>query len=167
MPTCTTTSQLSARHLLRRIGVSGFCVLILSMSVGCSKPPQWQTWAGDTGQFEDWRGEWVVINCWASWCKPCIEEIPELNELQTKAPFPLRVYAVNYDQVEGDKLRAEAEAIDLQFPSLTQDPSSQLAYQRPMALPTTVIISPRGDIVAELQGPQTADGLIEYINTLP
>ena len=137
--------------------------MALFLAAACSKTPQWQTWAGDSGQFEDWRGDWIVINYWASWCKPCIEEIPELNDLQTKASFPLRVYAVNYDQVEGDKLRAEAAAINLQFPSLTEDPSSKLNYQRPMALPTTVIISPQGNIVAELQGPQTAEGLITKI----
>ncbi len=162
MPTCATT----LRQSLRKCGLHGLCALLLLMIAACSKAPQWQTWGGDAGQFEDWRGEWVVINYWATWCTPCIEEIPELNELQGKAPFPLRVYAVNYDQVEGEQLRAEAKAINLQFPSLTQDPSSQLGYQRPMALPTTVIVSPQGAVLSELQGPQTADGLIEHIKTL-
>lgn len=162
MPTCDTT----IRQSLRKPGLHGLCALFLLGLMACSKAPQWQTWEGDSGRFNDWQGEWVVINYWATWCTPCIEEIPELNELQEKAPFPLRVYAVNYDGVGGDKLRAEAEAINLRFPSLTSDPAAQLDYQRPVALPTTVIVSPQGEVVSELQGPQTADGLIEHIKGL-
>ncbi|MFT4997247.1 MAG: thiol-disulfide isomerase/thioredoxin, partial [Flavobacteriales bacterium] len=42
------------------------------------------------------KGKWTYINYWATWCKPCIEEIPELNEFAAQNPY-LVVLGVNFD----------------------------------------------------------------------
>ncbi|MEH6636515.1 MAG: TlpA disulfide reductase family protein, partial [Halioglobus sp.] len=49
------------------------------------------------------RGQWVVINYWAQWCKPCIKEIPELNELDQQYA-KITVVGVNYDDASGQDL---------------------------------------------------------------
>ena len=48
-------------------------------------------------------GEWLFINYWAEWCKPCIEEIPQLNALDSTYD-QVTVLGVNYDGAEGADL---------------------------------------------------------------
>ncbi len=115
----------------------------------------------DTGRpfsLQDLQGHWVVVNYWAKWCTPCIKEIPELNQLAANFP-DLRVVGVNYDGATGDELAAQLESLDVQFPTLPDDPSAQLGIPRPAVLPTTLIIDPMGKLVDTLVGPQTVESL--------
>jgi len=50
------------------------------------------------------KGRWVLINYWAEWCKPCLEEIPELNTFAEAHSEQVSVLGVNYDGVEGEAL---------------------------------------------------------------
>jgi thiol-disulfide isomerase/thioredoxin len=103
------------------------------------------------------RGQWVVINYWAQWCKPCIEEIPELNALD-RAYDQVTVLGVNYDGVEGAELEQQRQALGVEFASVT-DPAAQLGTPRPVVLPTTLILDPQGEVAATLVGPQTMESL--------
>ena len=107
---------------------------------------------------------WQLINYWAVWCKPCIEEIPELNELARKHGDLVRVTGVNFDGMTGEELAAEAEKLGVEFELLETDPASALGYNRPRALPTTVLINPAGEITHILEGPQTSDSLYQAMN---
>jgi len=104
-------------------------------------------------------GDWVLVNYWAEWCKPCIREVPELNNLDAEAG--ITVLGVNYDGVTGDALTAQIEALDITFAQLPADPAPELGIDRPQVLPTTVVIDPDGRRVATLVGPQTAESLRE------
>jgi thiol-disulfide isomerase/thioredoxin len=104
-------------------------------------------------------GDWVLVNYWAEWCKPCIHEVPELNELDGEEG--ITVLGVNYDGVTGDALSAQIEALDIAFVQLPADPAAKLGIDRPQVLPTTVVIDPAGRRVATLVGPQTAETLRE------
>ncbi len=97
---------------------------------------------------------WMVINYWAIWCAPCREEIPELNRLALRAP-DIDVYAVNFDDVQGDALAEQAAELGIDFPLLAEDPGPALGSARPTVLPTTLIVDPAGQVVTRLIGPQT------------
>ena len=107
----------------------------------------------------DLPGQWVVINYWARWCKPCIEEIPELNELD-RAHDNVTVLGVNYDGLTGDALAAEGADLGVSFGLLQADPAAEIGQPRPVVLPTTVILAPQGAHHATLAGPQTVDSLL-------
>lgn len=112
---------------------------------------------GNTLQLDRLQGQWVVINYWATWCKPCIQEIPELNSL---AELPgVTVLGVNYDGVDGEQLAQQIEQLGIAFPVLTTDPASQLGEARPMVLPTTYVLDPSGQLRETLIGPQTLESL--------
>lgn len=98
-------------------------------------------------------GQWVVVNYWAIWCKPCIQEIPELNELNHLPQ--VAVFGVNYDGTTGEELREQLQSLDVQFPTLTVDPAETLGVERPLVLPTTFVINPHGELQETLIGPQT------------
>lgn len=123
--------------------------LVLIALVGCSasEPP----FQGDG---------WTVVNYWAVWCKPCREEIPELNELNKDAD--IQVLGVNFDRKTGDALAVDLEILGLDFRNI-DDPSQTLGVQRPSVLPTTVVVSPEGEVEAVLVGPQTAATILAIV----
>jgi thiol-disulfide isomerase/thioredoxin len=132
-----------------------FCVLLLSL-VACNQ-------SDDTAQpphLEDLRGHWVVINYWAQWCKPCIEEIPELNALD-KTYADVTVLGINYDGATGAELEQQRQELGVEFASLEADPSEALGVTRPVVLPTTFIVNPAGKLEATLIGPQTRETLAQ------
>jgi thiol-disulfide isomerase/thioredoxin len=113
--------------------------------------------------LEDAKGKWTYINYWATWCKPCIEEIPELNELAAQNPY-LVVLGVNFDGIEGVELEAAEEKLGIKFANLAQDPHQKFGYERPNVLPMTVVINPEGQVVKQLIGPQTFGSLMAAFN---
>ena len=127
-----------------------FCVLS-----ACGKP-DFTTIDGKQGQFS--QGKWQLINYWATWCGPCREEIPALNAF-AKANPDILIYGVNYDGLEGEALSKAIADMDIDFSSLSSDPAPLLGTARPQVLPTTLIVSPNGSLVATLTGPQTIQSI--------
>jgi thiol-disulfide isomerase/thioredoxin len=117
-----------------------------------------------TVAIDNYRGQWVVVNYWAEWCKPCIKEIPELNDLNSQNA-DVTVLGVNFDGAVGDELARQLDELKVAFETLPYDPSAELGIERPRALPTTVIISPEGDLKEVLIGPQTQESLLAYIRS--
>ncbi len=110
--------------------------------------------------ISDYQGQWLVINYWAKWCKPCLKEIPELNELDRQFDN-VSVLGVNYDGATGEDLSQQISAFSIEFPVLSHDPAAQLGTRRPSVLPTTLILNPQGELTATLVGPQTVLSLSE------
>jgi thiol-disulfide isomerase/thioredoxin len=108
-------------------------------------------------------GRIVVINYWAIWCAPCRDEIPELNDFAREYSNSASVYAVNFDNVKGDELLAQAAELGIEFNLLEHDPASDLGYPRPTVLPTTLVISSSGKLLKRMFGPQTANTLAEAL----
>lgn len=107
------------------------------------------------------RGQWVVVNYWAKWCKPCIEEIPELNRLDA-GHEQIQVLGVNYDGLTGDELDGQVQELGVEFPIIA-DPAAELGTPRPVVLPTTLILDPAGKLVGTLVGPQTGESILSVI----
>ena len=105
--------------------------------------------------------QWNVINYWAIWCKPCREEIPELNQLNQVENVV--VLGVNFDGKVGEALISDAVDLGIAF-EVIDDPASNLNISRPSVLPTTLVLSPKGTLVATLVGPQTAESIMAYID---
>jgi thiol-disulfide isomerase/thioredoxin len=103
-------------------------------------------------------GEWLVVNYWAEWCKPCLEEIPQLNAF-ARAHDRVRVLMVNYDGVTGEQLRAQAARLGIATAVVESDPAPQLGIGRPQVLPTTYVVGPDGKLHDTLIGPQTVASL--------
>ena len=118
--------------------------------LGCSSEP--------TGIVPN---HWNVINYWAIWCKPCREEIPELNQLNQIENVV--VLGVNFDGKVGEALVSDAGDLGIAF-DIIDDPAASLNIARPSVLPTTLVLSPDGLLVVTLVGPQTAESIMAYID---
>lgn len=104
-------------------------------------------------------GRWLVVNYWAEWCKPCREEIPELNALAENYKTTTSVVGVNFDGITGDALQKQAADLAIDFELLTVDPAQLGHWPKPQVLPTTQIVDPDGKLVKTLIGPQTLESL--------
>ena len=116
------------------------------------------------GQLED---QWLVINYWAEWCRPCRTEIPELNNLEKQLQGqPARVLGVNFDALQGEALRKAAAGFDIQFTVLASDPAARYQLPRNDVLPVTYIVDGDGKLRERLVGEQTAAGLLARLKVL-
>ena len=118
----------------------------------------------------DFRGRLVLLNFWATWCPPCVEEMPALDRLQARfggARFEVVALSVNRRGLEA--IMPFFAEHDLSALRPYSDPSmaSMSAFNLP-ALPTSLIIGPQGDIIATMAGPADWDSpdahaLIAYL----
>ncbi|MFN2286984.1 MAG: TlpA family protein disulfide reductase [Chromatocurvus sp.] len=144
---------MTIRHRFSLHGLAATLCCCLLLLGGCSTPEE-----NSSGQIEAARGDWLAINYWAEWCKPCIKEVPELNALHARDG--VTVLGVNFDGEVGDTLAAQIEKLAIAFPTLPEDPSTGLGVERPAVLPTTLVINPSGELVKTLVGPQTLETLL-------
>ncbi|NJM83068.1 MAG: TlpA family protein disulfide reductase [Tabrizicola sp.] len=109
--------------------------------------------AGDVPhRLAEYRGKWVVLNFWATWCAPCRAEMPSLDRLQAAMPeIAVVPVASGRNPVAGiERFFAEAGVENL---PILRDPKSELSRQMGvLGLPVTVILNPEGQEVARLIG---------------
>ncbi|MGE0081116.1 MAG: TlpA disulfide reductase family protein [Thiohalomonadaceae bacterium] len=144
-------------------------VLILGLLTGA------QAWAGGVDftlrgidgkshRLSDFRGKWVVVNYWASWCPPCVEEMPELVEFHERhKDKDAVVLGVNMDEdVLAEDIAGFVEQFLVSYPVLLNEPN--MTALGPIAgLPTTFLVSPEGKVVAHKLGMVTAEGIESFI----
>lgn len=102
--------------------------------------------------LEEFKGKWVVLNFWATWCAPCRHEMPSLDRLQVALPeIAVVPVATGRNSVTGIQRFFEEEGI-ANLPTL-RDPNSDLSRAMGVfGLPITVILNPEGEEVARLIG---------------
>lgn len=101
---------------------------------------------GNNLRLAEQRGDIVLINFWASWCGPCIQEMPQLDKLAQKyQPLGVQVWGVN---VENDPSAANAylNKVNVEFPILFDLDNSVSKAYRVEAMPTTVILDKNGTV---------------------
>jgi len=142
-----------------------FVITTLAMLLtACVKPVDFNDTRGNGYRFEDMQGRWVVINYWAEWCAPCVKEIPELAALSDNHA-DIKVFGVNYDQPDPETMARQIEKLKVTFPVIDHDPYQHFGIEKPEVLPTTLIITPAGELRDVLVGPQTESSLLEIIRS--
>ena len=120
---------------------------------------------GKPARLSDLRGKVVVLNFWATWCPPCVEEMPSLNRMHSQmAASGGMVLGISVDE---DAAQYEKFLLDQQiaFPTF-RDPSKQIAVSfGSFGWPETYIIDRNGKIARKLVGPQVWDSpdMIAYL----
>ena len=102
------------------------------------------------------RGKWVVVNFWATWCKPCVKEMPDLSALDAMRDH-IEVLGLAYDDSDPKDIRAFLNEHPVAFPIAivdTFDPPKSFAT--PRGLPTTYLIGPDGRVVKKFMAPISA-----------
>ena len=120
---------------------------------------------GVTHKLSDYRGKWVLVNYWATWCPPCLEEIPELVHFhEDHKDKDAIVIGVNFEKVELKKLKKFCDEILGWYPVLLSKPPPDRPLGPIPGLPTSFLVSPEGELVAKTVGPVTMQSIEKFIN---
>ena len=90
----------------------------------------------------------LILNLWATWCKPCIKEMPDLETMMTQLPEDFELILASDEDLVKIKRFAENKSKNLNFVKLESNPESLGVY----ALPTTFVIGKSGEVVETLVG---------------
>jgi len=102
------------------------------------------------------RGRWVVVNFWATWCKPCLKEMPELSALHTMRE-EVEVVGLAYEDIALEDMRQFLRERPVSYPIVILDPMSPPQdFATPRGLPSTYLIAPDGRVARHFLGPVTA-----------
>ena len=115
-------------------------------------------------RLSDLRGKVVVVNFWATWCIPCVEEMPSFQEFQNQYPD---FVMLGIDQEEGlEQVRAFLEGKGIDYQILLDYNAKVAGSYKVFMLPTTIFIDQEGMIRFRHYGIMTPDQMAYYLRTL-
>jgi len=112
----------------------------------------------DGGRFDlaQHRGKWVVVNFWATWCNPCLKEIPDLDAFD-KSREDVEVIGLAYEEIDKADMQAFLKEHVISYPIAVVDVYSPPAdFETPRGLPMTYLIAPDGKVARKFLGPVTS-----------
>ncbi|HEY9018412.1 TlpA disulfide reductase family protein [Thiomicrospira sp.] len=123
---------------------------------------------GKSVNLSDFKGQWVVVNIWATWCPPCIKEMPDLTFFHEKYKDDgAIVLGVNYENIPVEKINNFTEELMVTFPIVRFKDIDLNANKTPFGplrgLPSTYMVAPSGHIVAGRAGMVDQETLEAFI----
>jgi len=122
-----------------------------------------ETFDGKTFDLSQHRGRWVVVNFWATWCNPCLKEIPDLAAMDASRD-DIDVIGLAYEEIERADMEVFLKGRPIPYPIALVDPfGPPTDFGTPRGLPTTYLIDPQGRVAATHLGPVTSQDLLRDI----
>lgn len=117
---------------------------------------------GKMHQLSDYRGQWVLVNFWATWCPPCLEEIPDLIGLyQDRKDIMVIGIAMDYEDTE--TVMEYAEALSIPYPIVLGNRHIASQLDELSMLPSTYLFDPQGKPAARKVGLLTREDIEKFI----
>lgn len=105
---------------------------------------------GEKVKLSDYRGQGVFLNFWATWCEPCINEMPLMNQVYKQVPG-VEILAVNVGQKKS-AVSQFADELGFTFPILLDSNNETKGLYKIGGLPVTILINEKGEIVDKITG---------------
>jgi thiol-disulfide isomerase/thioredoxin len=100
---------------------------------------------GNKHSLADYRGKWLIVNFWATWCPPCLEEIPDLVSVK-EARKDVEVIGIAMEFQDARQVLQFAEGMFVNYPIVLGDRQISESVGRVDGLPTTFIFDPQGKL---------------------
>ena len=119
---------------------------------------------GSKINLDRYQGKWLVVNYWATWCAPCLAEMPELQSFHDEnVGNNAMVVGINTEHISQQRLQTFLDDYFITYPNFVSGPTQQSELGLIPGLPTTFLVTPEGEIVARQVGPVTRDMLEQFI----
>ena len=117
--------------------------------------------------LDDFKGKLLILNFWATWCAPCREEMPSLDDLQSNSNFDnLKIFPINIGQENFSKSDSFFKELDIQNLEIYFDAPVTLAKKFSLrGVPTTILFNKKGEEFGRIMGSIDFNNL-EFINWL-
>jgi thiol-disulfide isomerase/thioredoxin len=123
-----------------------------------------RTFDGRPWDLRDHRGKWVVVNFWATWCTPCLAEIPDLANFDA-ARDDVDVIGLAYEEIEHADMVAFLAKRPIPYPIAVLDVYAPPPdFETPRGLPMTYLIAPDGKVAKTFFGPVTSAELAKLVD---
>lgn len=122
---------------------------------------------GKTHKLSGYKGKWVLVNYWATWCPPCLEEIPDLIALNENKKNNLVVIGIAMDYRNAKQVTDFAEGLFVDYPIVLGTPKIVSQIGPVQGLPTTYLYNPDGKMVAQQVGLITRAAVESYLASKP
>jgi len=138
--------------MLKRMAI-GLLFLCLPFLAGASDFSLIDT-KGKTHSLASHAGKWVLVNLWATWCAPCLAEMPELEALSKARSQDLVVLGLATDGQPASRVTQFADKLGVTYPIIAGNAAMAKTFG-PRGYPTTILYDTSGNKVLVKEGPVT------------
>lgn len=144
------------------VGIAaGFALLLFSAQAGAF---QFKDTQGKMHTLADYQGRWVVVNFWATWCPPCLEEIPDLISLY-ESRKDVMVIGVAMEFSDPQVVMKFVEAMSISYPTILGSRRIASQLDEVSMLPSTYFFDPAGRPAARKLGIVTRESIEAFIDS--
>jgi thiol-disulfide isomerase/thioredoxin len=109
--------------------------------------------AGNTVSLSEFTGKIVLVNLWATWCEPCLREMPSLERMQSRFGDKIAVVAISEDRGGGKTVEPFIDKLGLRSVKIYLDPKSAIERAfKVQGLPTSILIDRKGRVLGRVEG---------------
>ena len=118
---------------------------------------------GNRHRLSEFLGKWVVINFWATWCSPCLKEIPELISFQSRHGSTVVVIGVNFEDGPLPDVKEFVASLGINYLVLRSGEEPLTPFEPLKGLPSTFLVSPEAEYLDVVLGAVTVVELEDLV----
>jgi thiol-disulfide isomerase/thioredoxin len=150
--------------ILRTLAIVALAFVTPAMAAPAATPAlKVTTLDGKSFDLAAQRGKWVIVNYWATWCVPCIKEMPDISAF-VKSRKDVAAIGLAFEDTDAHDIQAFLAKHPVAYPIAQVDVTAPPKdFDSPRGLPTTYLIAPDGHIAQRFVGPITGEALSQAI----